>query len=104
MAGLIGCSLRELPERIGWDEWLLWRAWYQIEPWGENRADLRQSVGLAYTLAPYLPRGSELPALTWPYYSDSDELPAEQLQAAADAERVRWDAWEASRRRKTTTP
>lgn len=97
---MIGCSLVELPTRVGWDEWLLWRAWYAIEPWGESRADLRQSVAIAYTLSPYLSRGTELPQLVWPYYDSEDDLPTpEELQAAAEAERVRWAEWEASRKR-----
>jgi hypothetical protein len=91
-----------LPTRVGWDEWLVWRAWYGIEPWGESRADLRQTVAIAYTLSPYLQGGAELPQLVWPYYDTEDDLPTvEELRAAAEAERVRWAEWEAGRKKVT---
>ena len=90
----------ELPERLGWDEWIRWLAWWELEPWGEARADLRQAVALSYTLAPYLRRDTELPALTWPYWDqDGEELDVEALRALAAAEAKRWAEWDATRRR-----
>jgi hypothetical protein len=89
----------ELPDRLTWDEWIDWQAWYQLQPWGEERADLRASVGIAYALAPYMPPGAELPALQWPYYEGEAEIDIESLAAAAEAERLRWEEWEATRPR-----
>ena len=101
LAAAIGCAVRELPERIGWDEWVAWRAWWEIEPWGEPRADLRAAAGVTYQLAPYLPRGAELPRLLWPYWDEADGEPTpEEMKAAVEAERARWEAWEAERKAK----
>ena len=102
LAGLLGCTVGELPTRIGWQEWVEWRAWWELEPWGETRADLRQSVAIAYQLAPHMPAGRELPGLTWPYYDEADEVSDEALQAAAEAERRRWAEWEAGRKRNSS--
>lgn len=99
MASLLGCTLAELPHRVGYDEWLTWCAWYELEPWGESRADLRQSVGIAYHLAPYLAAGAELPAVTWPYFEEAEQLDVAAMQAAAEAERQRWEEWERTRPR-----
>lgn len=101
VAGLIGCTLAELPQRIGWDEWLIWEAWYDLEPWGEWRADLRQSVAIAYQLAPYLPAGRELPAVVWPYYETEEELDLAKLQEQLEADQQRWAEWDATRPRTT---
>jgi len=37
-------SIREAQQRIDSQEFTLWRAAYEIEPWGEERADIRASV------------------------------------------------------------
>lgn len=100
LAALLGCAVGELPARVGYDEWIEWLAWWELEPWGEPRADLRQSVGIAYQLAPYLPAGRELPRLIWPYYDEAEEIDDATMQAAAEAERRRWADWEVSRKRK----
>lgn len=42
--------MRELLDRIGRDEFLEWMDYYQIEPWGEWRADLRTGI-VASTVA-----------------------------------------------------
>lgn len=97
LAGLLGCTVAELPERISWDEWISWQAWYSLQPWGDERADMRSAVAVAYQLAPYLPREAELPTFQYPY-SEDEPLDPEQLKAAAEAEQRRWDEWEQERR------
>jgi hypothetical protein len=92
--------VRELPDRVPWEEWCEWRAWYEIEPWGEYRADLRQAAAVSYQLSPYLPSNTELPGLVWPYWDESDHVDVEAIKAAAAEERAKWDEWERSRKAK----
>lgn len=40
----MGCSVRELLARFGADELTEWLAFYQIEPFGDYRADVRSGV------------------------------------------------------------
>jgi hypothetical protein len=99
LAGLLGCTVADLPELVTWDEWIGWQAWYDLQPWGEERQDQRTAVAIAYQLAPYLPKETELPSLQYPYSQD-DAIDPEQLKAAAETEARRWAEWDAERRRK----
>ena len=56
----MGCSVREAQHRIDAREFAEWRAYYRLEPWGEDRGDLRTAI-LAWLLAPTLLRGTK----TW---------------------------------------
>lgn len=40
----MGRTRRELLDSIGSDELSEWRAFYQLEPWGEIRADMRNAL------------------------------------------------------------
>ncbi len=60
IARTLGCSVREAQQRIDAREFAEWRAYYQLEPWGEDRGDLRTAI-LAWLLAPTLLRGTR----TW---------------------------------------
>lgn len=42
--------MRECQERIGWQEFKEWIAFYGLEPFGESRADLRSGI-IAATFA-----------------------------------------------------
>ena len=54
----IGCaSRRELYERVTRQELQELEALYQIDPWGEARADLRAGIVAAAAVSPYLKRG-----------------------------------------------
>lgn len=61
-----------------------WIAYYDREPWGETRADLRLSVIAQYTLAPHMRhRSAELPKTIYPYYeqdSFAGTTPQERLE------------------------
>lgn len=46
----LGCSVREAQERIDAHEFAEWLAYYALEPWGEERADLRAGI-IASTVA-----------------------------------------------------
>lgn len=47
MALALGSTVGELQERMGYDEFTHWAAFYHIESWGEWRADLRTADTLA---------------------------------------------------------
>jgi hypothetical protein len=83
---------------VSWDEWIAWRAWYELQPWGEDRNDLRQAVGIAYQLAPYLPKERELPQLLYPYTKE-DAVDAAELKRATEEAAQQWQEWERTRRR-----
>lgn len=38
------CPVREIQSRIGADEFTEWCAYFHIDPWGEERADLRNAL------------------------------------------------------------
>lgn len=40
----LGCTIRELEARMDSREFSEWMAYYSIEPWGEDRADLRTGI------------------------------------------------------------
>lgn len=44
-----GCTVAELQQRMGAGEFAAWLAFYQVEPFGEMRADLRAALGATLT-------------------------------------------------------
>lgn len=44
LALAIGCTIRELEARMDSREFAEWEAYFAIEPWGEERADLRAAL------------------------------------------------------------
>jgi len=44
IARTLGLSVAEAQQRIDSREFTLWRAAYEIEPWGEERADIRTAI------------------------------------------------------------
>ena len=46
----LGCTVRELLHGIESKELAEWQAYYNLEPWGEERADLRAGI-VASTIA-----------------------------------------------------
>ena len=61
----------ELLHRITYSQWLGWLAYYNAEPWGELRADLRGLVQAQFVNAHRMPPGFELPSPTYPYWEDT---------------------------------
>lgn len=98
LALAMGRTLKELREVLSYAEFQEWCLYYQIEPWGESRADLRAGI-VASTLANiYMDfRGVDekyKPADFMPYLDKPEpelqpvieqELTDEQLAAWADA-------------------
>ena len=54
-----GCTLREAKQRISSTEFSEWMAWYSIEPWGDQRADLRMAISTAEILNCWRAKGSK---------------------------------------------
>ena len=50
LASHLKMTVREAQDRIDAREYALWRAYYEIEPFGEERADLRAAI-IAMTIA-----------------------------------------------------
>lgn len=72
-----------LPQ-LTWEQWLGWRAYYQTEPWGEERADSRAAANSMWTVATQ--HGGEAPDLLYPYFRDAGELwrKHQELEAKQD--------------------
>ena len=73
----------------------LWEEYYQIEPWGTLRDDLRAGMIASMTVSPWLPKGrickpSDLfPTLAEDEPEDTPETLAAKAQAFAIASRAR---------------
>ena len=83
------------------DEFLDWQAYWELEPWGELRADLRQAAGLAISKAEWLPADAELPEFTYPYWDTAEETQVDlaERQRMIAEHTQRWAEWEQERRR-----
>lgn len=70
-----------------------WLAYWDVEPWGETRADERMGVGLYYQLSPYMTDDAgDPPELTYPYFPDPVQAAAE-IAAAREAYRQQEAEW-----------
>lgn len=68
IAALLGKSLREV-ERFDADEILWWEALYEVDPWGEQRQDLRFAM-LCQTIAAIVTKPPPMSAFM--LYPDGD--------------------------------
>jgi len=99
LALAMGRTIQELRSTLSYAEFCEWCLYYQIEPWGEDRADLRAGI-VASTIANYAGKlraeGADpaLPADFMPYLeraetaadpSDDRPFTDEELAAWADA-------------------
>jgi hypothetical protein len=50
---VLGCTLSELGRRMSAKEFNVWQAEYEIEPWGEERSDLRAGSIVQAALMPH---------------------------------------------------
>lgn len=98
LALALGCTVNELLRRLTLDELFAWRAYEELDPWGETRADFRQAAATAYHLSPYLPVGFELPKLTYPYFAAAEDVDVAAIEAAAKAAEQHWQEWDRQRR------
>jgi hypothetical protein len=99
LALALGKTVRELRETLSYREFVEWCQFYEIEPWGDHRADLRagviaatlqnvyyQAVGAEQTARPldYMPYVDKPEPEKEPEI-DIHELTDEQIAAWADA-------------------
>lgn len=77
----VGAMLRSMSGR----EFVEWMAFYQLEPWGEERADLRQAftTKMLYDVNRDPKKSKDLPVTTWMPYTEQPEREhnPEQLRA-----------------------
>jgi hypothetical protein len=58
LGALWGCTVREARRRCDAPEFALWRAYFEIDPWGEERADLRAGFTSAILVNAHSKKGS----------------------------------------------
>tara|TARA_R100000808_G_scaffold22981_1_gene50464 strand:+ start:652 stop:906 length:255 start_codon:yes stop_codon:yes gene_type:complete len=64
-----------------WPQFVTWRALWELSPWGEDRADLRQAVAISYHLQTLAELDEPPPDITYPYFGESE--PETQIDLAA---------------------
>ena len=57
-------------EEITAQDWHFWLAMWEVEPWGDLRADQRAAAQALWNTAPYAGENADLPNLTFPYWVD----------------------------------
>ena len=78
--------MRELLQRIDSRELAEWQAYYRIEPFGEERADLRNAMLMCEVIRPYLKPGYRVtPADFMPFADAPPPMTGDQLLAKAQA-------------------
>lgn len=83
---------------MDWDEFRDWQAYYDLEPWGEERADFRQAVAVAYANIGWLPDDAKLPDLLWPYFPEAEQIDFDAVRQAVEEHTDHWADWERERR------
>jgi hypothetical protein len=61
LALALGCTVRELLGRLDSQELSEWMAFYSIDPWGDQRGDLRNAMLLAHVVGMMRKRGTMPP-------------------------------------------
>lgn len=80
MALALGRTVRELEQTLSHAEYIEWRAFYGLDPWGEQRADQRAAQLTAAVLAPYS-KGTPKPK-SFLLYPEERLIPQEDLWRA----------------------
>lgn len=78
----------ELLSRLTLAQYQEWVAFYELEPFGDLRADQRQAAGVLWGISPYLKEHTDLPDLHYPYFDEIESeddfvARAKRLSAAA---------------------
>lgn len=53
---------------LSWSQFMDWRARYELQPWGEERADARGAAHTTLGMAPFSKSTRNLPTPMWPYF------------------------------------
>ena len=93
------CKLLRIPnpstlkQIITHKDYLAWQELWAIDPWGEDRADLRVAINTCATLAPWSKQGrSPRPAQFMPYTKSKPRRQSEeQIKAIATMIAKRWN-------------
>ena len=95
LALAMGRTIQELRAVLSYAEFQEWCGYYQIEPWGEDRADLRAGI-VASTIANYAGKlraeGAEpaIPADFMPYLVRPEPADPAEAQTLSDDELAAW--------------
>ncbi|HMW57858.1 hypothetical protein [Accumulibacter sp.] len=95
LALAMGRTIQELRAVLSYAEFQEWCWYYQIEPWGEDRADLRAGI-VASTIANYAGKlraeGADpaIPADFMPYLDRPEQAPQAEAQTLSDDELAAW--------------
>lgn len=95
LALAMGRTIQELRAVLSYAEFQEWCWYYQIEPWGEDRADLRAGI-VASTIANYAGKlraeGADpaIPADFMPYLDRPEHAPQAEAQTLSDDELAAW--------------
>ena len=95
LALAMGRTIQELRAVLSYAEFQEWCWYYQIEPWGEDRADLRAGI-VASTIANYAGKlraeGAEpaIPADFMPYLERPEPADPAEEQPLTDDELAAW--------------
>ena len=76
-------------EEIDATQWHGWIEFWNVEPWGDLRADQRAAAQALWNTAPYAGANSKLPDLTFPYFKD----PEKEIADTVATLKKRRDEW-----------
>jgi hypothetical protein len=92
----------ELRAQLDVAELVDWLAYWEVEPWGDRRADERIGVELYYQLSPWMDQDAgDSPSLSYPYFEDPAAAAAEIAVARAEYQRLEAE-WSAAVAKKST--
>ena len=82
----LGKTVRQLLDEMGSDELTEWAAFYRIDPWGDQRADLRQAIAASAAVNIHMPKGKSVnPEQFMPYVPKREQTAEEMVQAIKQA-------------------
>lgn len=87
----MGCTVRELLSRIDARELAEWEAYYSLDPWGQERADLRAGTIAATVANSHSTSGGFKPSDFMPQYG-----PAREVEQTEDEIKDACRAWAAA--------